>query len=168
VSQTEGRTSKVERRRRILVLRNRQQTRTLNVSLLRRITRHLLEKEFEASDYEVGFRFVDSLEMARLNEQFLQHSGSTDVITFDYSAGQRGMHGEIFISIPDAVKQAREFRTTWQSEVARYVIHGLLHLRGFDDVQPAKRREMKREENRLLRAAEAQFLIRQLRHDRKS
>jgi probable rRNA maturation factor len=61
------------------------------------------------------------------------------------------VHGEIFISIDDAKSQAREFRTSWQSELARYVIHGVLHLRGFDDLRPADRRKMKREENRLLK-----------------
>jgi probable rRNA maturation factor len=160
--------SKVEGRKRILVLRNRQQTRMLNVPLLRRITRHLLEQEFEASNYELGFHFVGAPEMALLNEQFLQHSGSTDVITFDYSQGQSRLHGEIFISISDAVKQSREFRTTWQSEVARYVIHGLLHLRCFDDLEPVKRREMKREENRLLQALESRFRVRELQKVRKS
>ena len=56
-----------------------------------------------------------------------------------------------------AVQQAREFNTTWSSEVVRYVVHALLHLQGYDDLQPAKRRVMKREENRLLRALERQF-----------
>jgi probable rRNA maturation factor len=42
------------------------------------------------------------------------------------------LHGELFICLDDAVKQAREFRTTWQSELTRYVIHGLLHLCGHD------------------------------------
>jgi rRNA maturation RNase YbeY len=70
--------------------------------------------------------------------------------------------GELFICLDDAVKQAREFRTTWQEELARYVIHGLLHLRGFDDLEPAARRVMKREENRLLRRAGRAFTLAQL------
>jgi probable rRNA maturation factor len=61
------------------------------------------------------------------------------------------LHGELFICLDDAVAQAREFRTTWQAELARYVIHGVLHLRGFDDTTPAARRKMKRAENALLR-----------------
>jgi probable rRNA maturation factor len=68
----------------------------------------------------------------------------------------------LFICLDDAVKQAREFRTTWQEELARYVIHGLLHLRGFDDLEPAARRVMKREENRLLRRAGRAFTLAQL------
>jgi probable rRNA maturation factor len=55
------------------------------------------------------------------------------------------------------VKQAREFSTTWQEEVARYIVHGVLHLRGYDDLVPEKRKVMKREENRLVRRLQATF-----------
>ncbi|PYJ97280.1 MAG: hypothetical protein DME23_16275, partial [Verrucomicrobia bacterium] len=50
-----------------------------------------------------------------------------------------------------AVAQARRFRTTWQSELVRYLVHGVLHLRGYNDRQPKFRRVMKREEDRLVR-----------------
>ena len=164
-----------------LAFRNRQRTRALNTPLLRRITRHLLQEEFKVADYELCFHFVEPKEMAEVNRQFLQHEGSTDVITFDNcdsgapvsetarsaispsragsETGAPMLHGEIFISVADAVKQASEFRTTWQSELTRYLIHGLLHLRGFDDLQPTKRRVMKREENRLLRMITVKFSI---------
>jgi probable rRNA maturation factor len=102
--------------------------------------------------------------MAEFNERFLRHTGSTDVITFDYADDlTRLLHGEIFISIDDAKAQAREFRTSWQSELARYVIHGVLHLRGFDDIRPADRRKMKREENRLLKEIARLFPLSKLR-----
>lgn len=175
---------------RVLSFRNRQRTRALNVPLLRRITRHVLEQELGVAHYELGLHFVDADDMARVNEKFLRHSGSTDVITFDHAVpgapasgparrcrssehagsetGVPMLHGEIFISVADAVKQAREFRTTWQSEVVRYVIHGILHLRGYDDRTPAARRLMKREENRLSKRVEPQFAIRQLARNPKS
>lgn len=155
----ESRKSNVEGRRRVLVFRNRQRTRALNVHLLRRVARHVLEQQLEANEYELGVHMVDAHEMARVNKQFLQHEGSTDVITFDHGSSKRWLHGEIFISIPDAVKQACDFKTTWQSEVVRYLIHGLLHLRGYDDSQPAKCRAMKREENRLVKRIESQFAV---------
>ena len=145
-----------------LAFRNRQRTRALNIPLLRRITRHLLHAELGVTDYELCFHFVEPTEMAEANWQFLQHEGSTDVITFDHSESGAPLHGEIFISVADAVKQAREFKTTWPSELARYVIHGLLHLRGHDDLEPAKRRVMKREENRLLKKVAAEFSLRSL------
>jgi rRNA maturation RNase YbeY len=141
------------------MFRNRQHTRALNISLLRRVTSHLLEKQFGLSNYELGLHFVDAPEMARVNDQFLQHTGSTDVITFDHGSSAQRLHGEVFISIPDAVKQAREFKTTWQSEMVRYVVHGLLHLRGYDDLQPAERREMKREEDRLVKLITSRFNV---------
>ena len=153
---------------RALVLRNRQHTRALALPLLRRLTCHLLEHELGVTDYELCFHFVEPEEMARVNQQFLQHEGSTDVITFDYGeleapiSGVPKLHGEIFISVADAVKQAKEFRTTWPAELARYIIHALLHLRGYDDLQPAARKVMKREENRLLKLAAARFPLREL------
>ncbi len=164
--------------RALLSFRNRQRTRALKVLLLRRLVRYLLERELGVGQYELGFHFVEPEEMARVNQRFLQHEGSTDVITFDHGPGatdsapagsdkpsQRAgletgaakLHGEIFISVADAVKQAREFSTTWQAELARYIIHALLHLRGHDDVNPAARKLMKREEDRLLRRVSAKF-----------
>lgn len=148
----------------LLSFRNRQRVRPLNVPFLRRIVRHLLKEEFDVREHELCFHFVDGAEMARVNEQFLQHEGSTDVITFDYaeSISEQSLHGEIYISIRDAVEQAREFGTTWQSELVRYIIHGLLHLRGYDDLRPKERRRMKREENRLLHSVAADFPIREV------
>jgi probable rRNA maturation factor len=72
------------------------------------------------------------------------------------------LHGELFICLEVAVAQARGFRTNWQTELARYVVHGVLHLRGFDDLQPAKRRKMKREEDRLLGQLSRRFDLKQL------
>jgi probable rRNA maturation factor len=100
---------------------------------------------------ELGIHLVSRREMARVNWDFLRHEGSTDVITFDHGSTRARLHGELFISVPDAVTQAREFGTTWRAEVARYVIHGLLHLCGYDDLKPAQRRVLKREEERLVR-----------------
>ena len=67
------------------------------------------------------------------------------------------LFGEIFICVDIAVTQSREFRTTWQSEVVRYIVHALLHLCGYDDLQHVARREMKRHENRLVRQLESTF-----------
>jgi probable rRNA maturation factor len=144
----------------VLAFRNRQQARSLNLPLLRRLTRRVLEQELGVSQYELGVHFVEQEEMARVNQQFLQHEGSTDVITFDHAGLETGapnLHGEIFISVADAIKQAREFSTSWQAELARYIIHALLHLRGHDDLNPVTRKAMKREEDRLLRRVSAEF-----------
>lgn len=133
----------------VLLLRNRQKDRPLQVRVLRQITLDLLEAM--GLEAEVGFHFVSPREMARVNWRFLQHEGSTDVITFDHGSTPERLYGECFVSVADAVEQAQAFRTTWTEEVVRYVIHGILHLRGYDDLEPALRRSMKREENRWVR-----------------
>ena len=151
----------------LLQIRNRQRACAVDLRLLRKITRHLLVEEFHAAQCELCLHLVNAEEMACLNEAFLQHEGSTDVITFNHSDLARPQtpdprpypHGEIFISLDDAIAQAWQFRTSWQSELIRYVIHGLLHLVGHDDLKSAARKKMKREENRLLRAMEDKFKI---------
>lgn len=153
-----------------LLIKNRQRTVSLNTRLLRALATTLLHEEFKIQDFDLVLYIVRAAEMAQLNEKFLQHPGSTDVITFDYSNSSRPpdldsppvLHGEIFICIDDARAQARQFRVSWQSELARYAIHGVLHLRGFDDTAPDLRREMKREENRLLRKMSRLFPLRKL------
>jgi probable rRNA maturation factor len=150
-----------------LLIQNRQRAVPVNTRLLRGITKSLLTELLELENFDLAIYIVRAPQMAQINETFLQHTGSTDVITFDYSnvlpAGHRQhVHGEIFICIDDAKKQALEFRTSWQSEVARYVIHGVLHLLGFDDLRPAARRKMKREENRLLGKVDRLFPLRKL------
>ncbi len=152
-----------------LQLRNRQRDRRLNIPFLRNVLRYVLTEQLRVPTADLCFHFVTAEEMARVNWQFLQHEGSTDVITFDYGersavSGQRSavLNGEAFICVADAVKQAREFKTSWQSEVVRYAVHAVLHLRGYDDLQPARRRVMKREENRLVRELAAAFDLDQL------
>jgi probable rRNA maturation factor len=167
-----------------LVFGNRQKSHPVNIRLLRRITNVLLRDLFHSTNFRLGIHLVSREEITALNARFLHHIGSTDVITFDYTTkagpasfpscglskttqGQPGaretpqvrLHGEIFISIDDAFVHAREFRTTWQSELARYLIHGLLHLQGYDDVISADRSRMKRKENRLLKQLSSRFCL---------
>jgi probable rRNA maturation factor len=173
---------------RTLSLQNRQRVRRVDTRLLRRLTLHVLREELKIPSFELAIHLVGAKEMAQVNWDFLQHEGSTDVITFDHSelagadvrrlsksdsaSAKRSespyvdsypaLNGELFICLDDAVKQAREFRTTWQSELTRYAIHGLLHLCGHDDLSPEPRRKMKREENRLVRLVSKEFALGQL------
>ena len=152
-----------------VILANRQRSRAINLRSVCPIVQSLLRKLPGIRAANLGISLVAASEMTRLNETFLQHAGSTDVITFDYSEpGTRNsklgtdLHGEIFICMDEAITQARRFRTSWQAEIVRYVVHGVLHLRGHDDHCPAARREMKRAENRLLRSLAVAFDFRQL------
>jgi probable rRNA maturation factor len=141
---------------------NRQRARRLDRKLIKQLATAVFN-DLGVQQAELGLHFVSAKEMARVHKQFMNIAGSTDVITFDHgSKPPKMIHGEIFISVEDAIAQARAFKTTWQSEVARYVIHGILHLLGFDDIDSAARAKMKREENRLVKKIEKQFDLRAL------
>jgi len=149
-----------------IVIANRQRTKKIDVRLLKQIIGGLFA-ELNISAGELGINLVGAKEMAKVNWQFLQHEGSTDVITFDHADGAHGktrpaLHGELYVCVDDAVAQAMEFRTSWQSEAVRYIVHGVLHLLGHDDLKPALRRRMKREENRLVRLLANRFSLAQL------
>ena len=161
-----------------IVIANRQRTRKVDLRRLKQITGSLLA-ELKIEQAELGINLVAAPEMTALNETFLQHEGSTDVITFDYSdsigdgvrspkktklepshvGSYNRIHGEIFICVDEAILQSKKFKTSWQSEIVRYLVHSVLHLLGHDDRQAADRRKMKREENRLLRVLLRQFSL---------
>jgi len=75
----------------------------------------------------------------------------------------RRLQGDIFICLEEARRQARAYGTTWPAEVVRYLVHGLLHLCGHDDLEAAARRSMKRIEHRLVRRLAAEFAFSRLR-----
>lgn len=139
------------------LLFNRQRTKRLDLRLLREICRAVLEEasalQEAPSSYEIALHLVGAKEITRLNAAFLCHEGPTDVITFDYAQDSpaASLSGEIFICMDEAVSQAGRFSTQWQSELVRYFVHAVLHLRGYDDVNPALRHEMKRQEDRILK-----------------
>ena len=158
-----------------LTVRSRQKSHPVDAWLLRRLAKWTLAEtgpgqpgeSGELGVHELGVYLVDPVEMARANWDYLQHDGPTDVITFDY--GEPGdapkpgpILGDIFICPVVAEEFARKYKTSWAEEVARYLIHGILHLRGYDDSAPGLRRTMKREENQLMTAATERFHLSQL------
>lgn len=151
-----------------LQLRNRQKTKAVDTKLLRSVTRALLTEDLALKSFQLGIHLVEPEEMAQVNWDYLQHEGSTDVITFDYRSevppGEPvpEVYGELYICVDDALKQGRQFKAHWTEELTRYVVHGVLHLQGYDDLEPAKRRIMKREENRLVKALAKRFALRKL------
>ena len=93
---------------------------------------------------------VSDRQMAELNLRYHHTPGPTDILTFDYGGGT----GELIISVDHAVSQARRYRTTPARELALYVVHGILHLAGYDDGTPAQRRRMRTAERRWLSRAQ--------------
>jgi len=135
-----------------LALRNRQRRWRVDLSAVSVLTGRWLGEGLGLGGWELGVTLVSAPAMARLNRRWLDHEGSTDIITFDHRLSpEEPLHGELFISVDDAVEQAAGFGTTPSSELMRYVIHGVLHLQGHDDRERRARVRMKREENRWVR-----------------
>ena len=157
-----------------LTLRNRHPRRRVDLRVLRQVVAAALAEDpirpagAGMPRHLLGIRLVDADEMAALNETHLGHAGSTDVITFDYgppetaSPGEDWLRGDLCICLDEAQRQGREFGVSWPAELVRYVVHGLLHLRGFDDRTPAVRRAMKRAEEQVLRRLAARFVLSRL------
>jgi probable rRNA maturation factor len=102
---------------------------------------------------KVTLAFVNNPHIHRLNKQFLDHDEPTDVLTFPMSApGAKKLEGEIVIGAEVARSQAAERGHDEQAELALYVIHGLLHLCGFDDTTAAATRKMRERERHYLRS----------------
>ena len=85
-----------------------------------------------------------------VNKAYLQHDYYTDVITFDYTEGDK-ISGDIFISVDTVRSNAEQFGTDYDEELHRIVIHGVLHLCGINDKGPGEREMMTRHENEALK-----------------
>jgi rRNA maturation RNase YbeY len=188
-------------RQRTLSLHNRQRVRRVDMRFLRRIVLALLRETWPHGRFDLAIYVVAEPEMTHLNETYLRHKGSTDVITFDYAeeavpssglpgsgsaaarvtsashhkGGQRmsplpttkewgeglstrlRLHSEIFVCLDEAVSQARRFHTNWQAELVRYVVHAVLHLLGYDDLNNRACRRMKEAEDTLVCQLARQF-----------
>ena len=105
------------------------------------------------TEAEISIACVDDAAIQMLNERFLRHQGPTDVITFPLSAPGTLLVGEIVLSAETAKRVAGELDNDVEREVLLYVIHGLLHLCGYDDHTPAQRRQMRARERYYLPAA---------------
>ncbi|MDD6782801.1 MAG: rRNA maturation RNase YbeY [Bacteroidales bacterium] len=95
---------------------------------------------------DVAYIFCDDAKILEVNRQYLQHDYYTDIITFDYCEGNT-LHGDIFVSLDTVRSNAAEFGATFDNELHRILIHGILHLCGQADKTPETRAEMTRKEN---------------------
>ncbi len=117
---------------------------------LRQIVRTVLAGE-AVHDYEISLAFVDNATIHRLNRQYLDHDEPTDILTFPSCApGARQLAGQLVIGVEVAKAAAAERGHDVQAELALYLIHGLLHLCGFDDKTRSAAAEMRRRERHYL------------------
>ena len=84
------------------------------------------------SEGEINYIFCDDNYLVEINQQYLNHDTLTDIISFDYSLGNE-IHGDIYISIERVRENAEEFKVSFEEELKRVMIHGVLHYCGYKD-----------------------------------
>jgi rRNA maturation RNase YbeY len=107
----------------------------------------IINEKHELGD--VSFIFCDDAYLHKLNVQFLDHDTLTDVISFDNSLGIQ-IHGEIYISIERVRENATAFSVSFNEELRRVMIHGILHFCGYKDKTKEDEHLMRSKENRAL------------------
>ena len=99
---------------------------------------------------DIAYIFCSDEKILEVNKQYLQHDYYTDIITFDYTEGNR-ISGDLFISLDTVKTNAEQFADNdYQRELHRVIIHGVLHLCGINDKGPGEREVMEAAENKAL------------------
>ncbi len=98
---------------------------------------------------DIGYMFVSDEKILEVNRQYLGHDYYTDIITFDYDEGDR-INGDIVISLDTVATNAEQYGKTYEDELHRVIIHGILHLCGINDKGPGEREIMEAAENEAL------------------
>jgi probable rRNA maturation factor len=109
-----------------------------------------MKSEFGKNIDYLEINIVDSNKIVEINKKYLNHDTTTDIITFNYSKDNYSLDGEIFISLHDAIFNSKKYKVTLNIEILRLIIHGFLHLLGYDDTTITKKRVMKKMENKLV------------------
>ena len=98
---------------------------------------------------QVAYVFCNDENILEVNRQYLKHYYYTDIITFDYCEGDL-LSGDLFISLDTVRSNAELFGKTYEEELHRVIIHGILHLVGINDKGPGEREIMEAAENKAL------------------
>lgn len=98
---------------------------------------------------EIAYIFCSDEKILEVNRQYLQHDYYTDIITFDYTSGDK-ISGDLFISLDTVKTNSEAFNTPYNEELHRTIIHGILHLCGINDKGPGEREIMEANENKAL------------------
>jgi probable rRNA maturation factor len=142
---------------------NRQRVLKLDLKKLRRIAKFVVQNELDVLDLflepgllpqssEFGVYLVDKVKMTKLNQKTFGKNHATDVISFGYVGEEllfmeEGVLGEVFISVDQAVRAAKVLKTSTDYELLLYLVHGILHVFGYEDKNRKQRQEMRAREN---------------------
>lgn len=126
-----------------------QQERSVDFEDCTNVARMIVD-DFGFDQSEISIAFVDDPTIRDLNKQYLNHDYETDVISFVLEESETALTGQLLVSTDTAQRMGQQIDVPMEHEVLLYVIHGMLHLVGFDDTDPESAEKM--------RSAEADYL----------
>jgi len=132
----------------VVSVRNEQRAAPVNVARIARLARCAVRRLTIRAEGTLAITFIDPRRMRALNRRFLAHDRTTDVLSFRYEGEL--IVGDILVSPATARRYASAHGLPYQEELARYVVHGLLHWVGYHDATAKDRRRIRRLEDRLL------------------
>lgn len=94
---------------------------------------------------DINYIFCDDEYLHKINVEYLQHDTLTDIISFDYSVGNE-LHGDIFVSIERVEDNAKDFNVSFEDELKRVLVHGVLHYCGYKDKSEKEEALMRQKE----------------------
>ncbi len=112
------------------------------------LVRQIVRDEGKTAD-SISVVLVGDQYLLELNKKFLNHRYKTDVISFELS-GTKTIEGEVYISVDRASVQARRYKVSAEREIVRLLIHGVLHLTGWEDATRSEKLRMRRRENEFI------------------
>ncbi|MCH8276352.1 MAG: rRNA maturation RNase YbeY [Bacteroidetes bacterium] len=122
---------------------------SVDTDRLRRLTEIVLERESVAWS-SISIVLAGHETVRNLNRKYLDHDFETDVLSFLIDQTGDGIDAEVYVDVQTAVERHVEFKVSLRQEIERYLIHGLLHLAGYEDDTPRKKRRMQECEDRYL------------------
>ncbi len=120
----------------------------INKSKIRKVVKVVLNKEVKSAKLSIAF--VDNEEIKRLNERFLGSDEVTDVIAFPLNNKEDILSGEIVVSVETAVEVANRKKSNVEGEIILYLVHGILHLLGYNDNNKKNAKIMHEKESEIL------------------
>lgn len=108
-------------------------------------------ERYEKKIGEISYIFCTDAKILEVNNQYLLHDFYTDIITFDYSADDK-ISGDIFISLDTVLSNSQKYKTNYDEELHRVIIHGILHLCGLKDKSESDAKKMRRAEEEALKS----------------
>jgi len=94
---------------------------------------------------DINYIFCDDEYLHKINVEYLDHDTLTDIISFDYSVGNE-LHGDIFVSIERVADNAKDFEVSFEEELKRVLVHGILHYAGYKDKSEEDELKMRQKE----------------------